>query len=283
MAKRSDTKHPLFGHPNTLKSSEIPSYHDVFRYILFVKKEMQNCNPGRWTKDSVYKKVTDDVLDIWSKFSFPTITKQRVYEKIENFDKMVDDYMKNFKRKDEEAISSFMKPMNDMLDLSPCHCYDKGILRKDCSCKVKIPLREWDSYVNQKKRIGILGGVDLKTTAINQRKHEKEIKKQEFQTKEKHNLSQQFEVVSNSEEQIDDLLENKGETDDDFFIPGSIKKENQYNTYAYNNLAVSADRYGLSDTATAAVGNAILKEICTIILIYIFKSFFSVQYLIFIS
>ena len=65
-------------------------------------------------------------------------------------------------RRNDEFYEKF-KTFDAMFDICTCNCYEKKISRKDCRCKDKIPMMEWESFIGRKERRNQLGTID-KTT-----------------------------------------------------------------------------------------------------------------------
>ena len=131
-----------------------------------------------------------------------------------------------------------------------------GIARADCRCDLRIPLLEWDAFVDQKLRKGQLGRIDVKTTAAQKRtaqRKEQEEKKQKLMKE-----PEQVEIAEHlSEVESIDSCESSCS---DYQSSHTILDGRSQNRYVYDNQAVVSDRYRVSSHATAAIVNAVLED-----------------------
>ena len=162
MALTTYTKHEILGQPRKMVQHVIPTEADVLKHLLHVKLEQkEQCKQNSY---EAYKCITAKFMVIWQKFSFPTVGQVGVRKRIKCLDKKVNILMKNWKNKSESQKEVVKKDFDSTMDISPCRCYNKRIHRKDCTCAIKIPMREWDAYVQQTKRVGMLGTIDRDET-----------------------------------------------------------------------------------------------------------------------
>ena len=278
MATRSKTNNSAFGQPAELPPAMIPSKADVYKYYLFVVGREQVSSHYMSTSKDCYRIVAKDVANIWDKFSFPHITLEAIYLRIE---RLVEDALRINKipiaRRNDTFYGGLQK-FNEMFDICTCHCYEKKILRKDCRCEMKIPIVEWESFVGQKTRKNQLGPIDRVTTGARRRTQVRDEKLASHSSKNvgrgrglffdkdtavpstSTDVMEVSEVESMEMEDGDYADDDNVDRDPDYFKNIELE-ENMQNRFTYNNLAITVDRYRISSRAAAAVNNSILKDL----------------------
>ena len=63
------------------------------------------------------------------------------------------------KRKTDVNFQKFFDPYEEIFDICSCSCYDNSTARTDFRCDQRIPVSEWDAFVDQKLHKGQLGRV----------------------------------------------------------------------------------------------------------------------------
>ena len=247
---RAVTKHPIFGFPSTLSKSVLPSEASVYKYLMYLRIEAKQLG-NKVDKHLVYAKVSDEIIRIWSVFSLPTITASGIIFRIKAIDNKINDLMRSWGRTKDNEKTKIAEQFEVMFDVCSCRCYDKGLDRKDCQCPVKIPLIEWDGYVQQKLRIGQLGSVDRENSRKLQRNAHDRIKER-ISNERSHEESS----CSLSQDNVTSPRKIPARSD-----TASVDSTKLYNTHQYNNVALIADRYNLSDYAVASICNALLKDL----------------------
>lgn len=278
MATRSKTNNSAFGQPAELPQAMIPSKADVYKYYLFVVGREQVSSHYMSTSKDCYRIVAKDVANIWDKFSFPHITLEAIYLRIE---RLVEDALRINKipiaRRNDTFYGGLQK-FNEMFDICTCHCYENKILRKDCRCEMKIPIVEWESFVGQKTRKNQLGSIDRVTTGARRRTQIRDEKLASHSSKnvgrgrglffDKHTAvpstsTDVMEVseVESMEMEVGDYADDDNVDRDPDYFENIELEENMQNRFTYNNLAITVDRYRISSRAAAAVNNSILKDL----------------------
>ena len=150
---------------------------------------------------------------------------------------------------------------SELLDISPCDSCDKGINRSACRCKLKIQLIEWEAYVQQKLRIGILSGIEnneIKRIRECALRNETGFRIEEIENE----LANEVEIdlgidtTESIEEPIDE--------DSMYTCMNSVTPDisiSRRNVHSFPTLAITADRYNISNRAVAALVNDALEDL----------------------
>lgn len=267
VSTRLASKHSIFGYPQQLSSSQLPSKEDVFKcYLWYRNAEDAKGNKNMKTRD-VIKLVADDVIDIWTKASIPVIMYESVLTSLDKVISKGKELQKFVHGENSDIFVSEKTAFNELFDICTCKCVNKGILQRElCKCAVKIPIIEWNFWCDQKsaKKMSI-GAVDKGVTAKLQKRKEREEKSKLYKVKmlKTHTCSNVEEEVlssassshgsSDSEEQYSQESENSDTDSDD-----SIRSAQ--NRYQYPNLSSVMERTGLSNRDVCKVVNACLQD-----------------------
>lgn len=286
---RSEFNCPLFGHPKELSASKLPTYEDVLKcffnehYNLALKANNRSVSFSQ-----VSNIVAPQVKAVFDKASIPTVTLYRIVQLINAYHNSYRNLMKSYKRDKEKEkfkkrVEEFKQKSLLLFDISACKCK----ITLDCNCQKatevcecpvsitctcekakKIPVIELKfMYLQRKHGIGKIGSVDVnETKKITQRLERKVIEhKRTHSTIDaiaQPSCSKQTdtetclpkEVVSNSSE------DTENDIDEDFKLPKSEIKSPWQMRVKLKNTALTSDRFGLSDRATAAVASSLLQD-----------------------
>ena len=83
--------------------------------------------------------------------------------------KKTDTFLKTLleKRTAAESLDEIIK-YDELFDCCPCNSFDSGLARSKCSCVNKVPLIEWDFWVDQKSdRKMVISSIDKQATLRN--------------------------------------------------------------------------------------------------------------------
>ena len=193
-------------------------------------------------------------------FSFPTISYEGICLKVERLMESASKLNKLLsKRRTNESFLECLTTYEEMFDICSCSRYDNGIARADCRCDLRIPLLEWDAFVDQKLRKGQLGRIDVKTKAARKRtaqRKEQEEKKQKLRKE-----PEQVEIAEHLSEV--ESIDSSESSCSDYQLSHTILDGRSQNRYVYDNLAkvaIVSVRYRVSSRATAAIVNAVLED-----------------------
>jgi len=187
MATRSATHHIVYGQPKDLHPRYLPTQLDILKYIGYYERELQLQKAILPSFSVIADHVADRILGVWSSFSFPTISKERIMQRLLTLREKRIKLQKAYGQTDMAKWHSEVKMLNDLFDISTCRCFDKAEdksdfakIRQSCDCprERKIPELEWDSYCNIKLgKIVALGGIDKVTTQRNLKSFERQEKR----------------------------------------------------------------------------------------------------------
>ena len=112
--------------------------------------------------------VANEVISIWQFAGLPTMLVSSVTKKIR---RLVERYQKASKlptnKRENDTFNTEIATFDSLFYVTPCKCYDVNIDREDCRCPIKIPLYEWEFYVDQKtERNMVIAGVDHHMSAL---------------------------------------------------------------------------------------------------------------------
>lgn len=232
--------------------------------------------------------VAPQVKSVFDKASIPTVTPYRIVQLIIAYHNIYRNLMKSFNRDKEKE--NFKKRVEDfkqksllLFDVSACKCKitlncncQKAIevckcpVSIVCSCEKakKIPIIELKFlYLQRNHGMGKIGSVDVKET----KKQTQRYKRKYVEHKKTHStidaLSQPScskhsdietlipqEVLSDSSADIED------DNDKDFQVPKSEIESPWQMRIKLKNTALTSDRFGLSDRATAAIASSVLQD-----------------------
>ena len=135
---------------------------DVFKYIKLLRIDLkQSGNSSKeWEIFNIF------LINLKSQWPLPVISDQAIIAKIDYWHKSGLILNKIPQNRRDHLFQNKKEAFNELFDISPCDCFDKGIDTSACRCKLKILLIEWQSYVQQKFRIGILSGIEIHETKI---------------------------------------------------------------------------------------------------------------------
>ena len=181
---RKKSSNSAFGFPTLFNPAMIPSKADVVRHMQFIRQEQTTKRNAKLSAKECQRIALNDLQNIWASFSFPTIIYEGICLKVERLMESASKLNKlSSKRRTYESFLKCLTTYEEMLDICSCCCYGNGIARADYRCDLRIPLREWDAFVDQKLCKCQLERIDVKTTAAQKRtaqRKEQEEKKQKL-------------------------------------------------------------------------------------------------------
>lgn len=241
---------PFFGRPKDLYQTTLPSYKDVILCCLEERRLMgRNGKSNKEPRFSVIAEtVAMKVIDRYKSACIPHVTFTRVVQLITALHKKyrkVKLYHIKLKINASEAlrnhIETFKLKGQNLFDIASCKC--KSFI--DCECPVdkRVPLKAQVFLLDQRcarKR--------FKRTKIEVVEISPEISPLSSQQLSENASSQNSESLSNSE---------------DFVVPSNLCEE-KLSTQCRLNLdrtVLVAQRYGVSERATAAIASSVLADV----------------------
>jgi len=277
-ATRSETNKFLIGQPCPFSETTLPTHLDVVSFVEYEwsKEDKKNRN----SKSDAYSIVGDCIIEIWNNASLPIMSKKSILKKI---DRLLDEYSDALKSKGKVSgkATKFSAKLPLLFDICGCSCFRQSLntaidISKidltNCSCKNKIPAREWDFYIDQmsERKMIISKSIDIQASKEieeqNERIKARELRKsktEERMEQARQNYSQYQETLAASlnYSALETGPSNDGEDDDDPEKTMTIQ-----NRHEYPNTIASAVRFKVGKRALCAVGNSMLcdlgKETC---------------------
>ena len=137
--------------------------------MQFIRREQTTKLNAKLSAKECQSIASNDLQDIRASFSFPTISYEGICLKVE---RLMESASKLNKLPSERRTNkSFLECLTtyEIFDICSCSCYGNGIARADCRCDLRIPLLEWNAFVDQKLCKGQMERIDVKTTAARKR------------------------------------------------------------------------------------------------------------------
>lgn len=258
-------KCPVFGiYPYDLTESQLPSYQDVLLCYQFERFRIGRLRGDNYEPRSkeVSEIVAKKIEKNFKKSSIPIVSHTRVLQMLTTYHKKFLTLKKMFLRNQiglRSKRDEFVSSAAELFDIAACKC----ISFSSCNCQKesKVPIIEQPFLLDQRtRRIGRIGSVDLpETKKITKRNELKE------KLSKRHSSSTLARKVSattrdhsdQSDTHTDDnnvgashIASSKNEADAEFALPSSKVKQN---TLLLENTALAAQRFGVSDRATALI------------------------------
>lgn len=266
---RQTTCCPVFGLPEKLPVSQLPTYNDVMKYYLFIRYELK---PDKTTKEptvhDISERLATEILDIWRKASLPTVSFKRVLQLIRSYHDKYRRLLKPYQgrqtnKKYQEKITEFVTESQRLFDICSCKC---KLINSECTCSKdsRVPKEEVSFLIDQRTtRKMMIGGIDLVATVKNMKKMRRQ-EKELLRNKEIMDPNQ----PSCSRSLPDDLTiestssSNNSVASSPYQSPKQIaappSKKNRLNLPS---LALACDRTGVSDRAAAIIASSVLKDV----------------------
>lgn len=241
MHSRKSNICPIFGHSTQLKDNVLPSYADIIRYFLYIRKT--NINMSIINIAAIIGK---EVLLVWQKASLPVLSQRRINKMIVDYHFKYKNILKSInsthKSLDFNAIVNSFKTdaINSLFDICSCKCFNFTT----CTCpkEQKVPKLEQIFLMDQRlERRMIIGTIDIAVST----KLSNKIKR----TASNVNLSQPS--TSNT---VSRSFPSKNTG------TANVKQSTPQMRMNLNNVALISDRFGISDRGAAALSSAVLKD-----------------------
>lgn len=260
---------PLFGNPKDLTDFQLPTYEEVMRCCSFERRKLGVDLGGN--KEPPFSIIADNVAKkiaiLYTKASIPTVSHARIVQMINAYHKKCREVKKGLysahrspalkKRSDDFKTSACR-----LFDIAACKCVDF----ESCLCpkERKIPKKEQAFLLDQRSaRVGRIGAVDIPETKrlINRCRRREAIIKQtnkKLRVSENHPSSSRFDC--------EDCEESRSDTSDsDIDILHSPDGKSSVSTTQMRlrlpETALTSQRYGVSDRATAMLVTSVLKDV----------------------
>ncbi|XP_060801595.1 uncharacterized protein LOC132902031 [Amyelois transitella] len=265
---RNTTCCPVFGLPEKLPLSQLPTYNAVMKNYLFIKYELK---PDKTTKEptvhDISERLTTEILDIWRKASLPTVSFKRVLKLIRTYHDKYRGLLKPYQgrkmnKKYQQKIAEFVTESQRLFDVCSCKC--KLISECTCSKDNRVPREEVSFLLDQRTtRKMMIGGVDLVATEKNIKKfkrHEKELlRKKEIVDTNQPSCSRSLPdnlTIESASSSNNSVASSPYQSPKQTAAPPTKKKR-----LNLPSLALACDRTGVSDRAAAIIASSVLKDV----------------------
>lgn len=260
---RNNSVDKVFGFSKPFDFNVLPTYKDVFLAYEYLK--MKSSSDGlEVSRLHLIKDISSQLESIWKRASIPSIIgKQSLINKVSRCITKAQDLKKYAMDKySQQYFISKRQEFDHLFDIASCTCFQKKKSRNDCSCPEKIPKSEWDFYIDQntERKMIISLSIDKKLSARVQSKQNRASKIQLQYNKEAERSQNQQSLIDTSLDVFEDNFE-ENYNDEDFSVLYMKKTTSQRNYYSYSKTAQMADRLGISNSAVAALHNAILSDL----------------------
>jgi hypothetical protein len=252
---------PILGKPAELPQNVLPTCYDVMKYCLLLQKRVKENNNGKNPSIKVViETCTTNIEKLWIRASIPTVSHRRIVQMIRDRYEKYKNLLKSYHRRHQETyktrLDEFSNSTEKLFDIASCKCSD--FLACQCSKSQKVPPAEQVFLIDQRgNRNMYIGGIDTPAT--------KAIKKRELRKAQAEARINTEATTSSKSSPISktDISTSSHDLEKDDPSP-SVKKrkmsENQTRV-ELPTLALTCDRYGVSDRAGAAIASAVLKDV----------------------
>lgn len=228
----------IVGRPKKLPSDVLPTKADILRYYLCLQ-------------DNVFETKTNETLQIWKDAQIPTVSPSRVKQCLDKIHQSYRSVSRHYNAKMKDSkfqvkLAAFQKEHDDLFDISACKC------KEHCECCTAKQVPEQLRPFLKDQRSDRVMNISLIRDIL--------ISRQSVQSAQSF-INFTFDNGNYSSDTDDP-------NDTDFVIPQSVEKKprkkmsssTKYNTMNIDAVAMVCDRYGISDTAGAAISSAALQS-----------------------
>ena len=170
---------PILGNLAELNCSQLPTYRDVIKCILFRKTKTMNENCGKSPSLSgLCNQLASDIAAVYQRASVPTVSVQRIVKQLQMYHDKYQNIMRSYKSRSETAhfkqkVKAFLDESNSLFDFSCCKCVN--FANCNCTKEKQVPQIEQSFLSDQRgPRIMFIGSIDgRKTSEIEKKKNRK--------------------------------------------------------------------------------------------------------------
>jgi hypothetical protein len=258
---RKSVEHSVFGIPQPLPTNQLPTSADVFRAYDYCLKF--GSTSSLHERSSV---VAEEVKQVYSSASIPTIEFDSIVKRVKRLVDKVKELGKYAKSKKlcttyQTSVANF----HSIFDVCTCSCFEKGVReRSECVCPLqqKIPLLEWDFWIDQKtERRMFIGNVDKQATAMIQIKEARKCKRQK--SIENSELATRSDVCL-SQSDVEEWTEEESDDDEKLVLSDDCCSDDEEvtvrNRKQYPELCKVVERCKVSNRDACLIANAVLKD-----------------------
>lgn len=226
-----------FGFPCRFSGLTLPTVGDVLRYFFYLYNSTFTEKKESVSLNTFTLSIANELDQLWKRTSIPIIQHYSIVNKL---NKLINRYRDVKKHKQRTEYQEFIKTKDYLFDIAKCRC-DIRMLKCTCSLLDQIPRCEKEFILDQR------GARRLRLQELIQTEHS-------FIAETVTSSTENATETGVGSEYIPSGDASEAETE-----PATKRK---YTTgYYYPQLVTEADRYGISDRATAAIATAVLKDL----------------------
>ena len=262
-----------------MPSNVFSTIGQLVKYFVHLKDKPNSVN------SAVINKIAKDVVALWNKASLPTVEHRTVVNRVHK----IISKGSQLKRSKTSSVmqKQFTSTFCKLFDICSCNCkvtmnttLGKVVSQCSCSRDVKVASRELTFLQDQRTtRQMYIGGVDSEVTTklrnIERRKSDEQVRKGKIEQSTSNKQPAESMIItrdSDSDEENPGEIKHDEEvivsSDDIHTVSSSEDSDSEISEYESTNqmrlplpnLVKEADRFGISDRATAALATALLVD-----------------------
>ena len=266
----------FIGEPSNFTSTQLPTYRDAIKQAMILQRE--DTRIKGYSLKEIMHEVYSLLLPIWEKANSDLVKVDALVGKYHVIDKMADiwsdarSYANNRLKKSKKK--SLLDTIDSLCDILKCKCKIstcstnncagcefKAHIECTCPKEVKIPKIELVFLADQRNskengRKLMIALIDIKENSRMELRYQR-------QKKDSDRLNTTIDCFSESDQNdtIDVFSDSESDSGPRQYASTESKTQKKiYNTVKLQKVASTALRYGISDTATAALVNATLQD-----------------------
>ena len=250
---RSSVRHGLLGDSlSELPLSELPTASQVAKHFLFLKYNKYSNNK------EIIPIISQSLIKLWERAGIPPQTFKNVKRKIS---RLMEECSATTKHgRESQKAQRFEASLKKLFDIARCQCHDFEHCR--CAREDKVPQRERSFLADQRSaRIMSIGGIDQRVTGMMKRRQQREERNSELREAEKRLKEEDFHEehtgVDPELEHVPNMDSTSESEECDMEDDGNKKPRN---IVSIPTVALEADRFNVSNRATAAICTATLID-----------------------
>ncbi|KAK0041400.1 hypothetical protein Bpfe_029201 [Biomphalaria pfeifferi] len=265
MATRSSTEHSIFGNPQPMPKSQLPTSADVFRAYDYQLK-FGECSSVHGRSSLIGNKVKK----IYDTAGIPTIEINSVVKRVERLVAKVKELNKySTSKKSSATFEETFQSLQSVFDVCCCKCFDSGARERSactCSLPMKIPGLEWNFWANQKATQKMyIGKIDQEMTMKLQKKVDRSKRQKSTETMNDVEMGDELNLCCCAPSDVNGMHNDYDDNDDDDVVHSDDNDDQEIkavrNTLQYPELCRSLDRCKASNRDACLIVNSLLKDL----------------------
>ena len=151
----------VFGIPQLFSENVFPTYEDAMKCYLFERFQLKRDTKKDPSAKLIARKVSDRISSVWNEASIPTVTAERIFQKIMAYPAKYKNLMKSSHQKNATrfklSCENFHKQAHDIFfDVASCKC--EPISKCGCVKTKKVPKEEVYFLMDQRNELKRING-----------------------------------------------------------------------------------------------------------------------------